>query len=45
MTLDHTKVPGSTIMVPGIASATDEIAERATGHRDHFWGRPPRAGG
>jgi hypothetical protein len=45
MTLDHTKVPGSTIMVLGIASATDEFAERETGHRDHFWGRPPRAGG
>jgi hypothetical protein len=34
MTLDHTKVPGSTIMVLGIASATDEFAERETGHRE-----------
>jgi hypothetical protein len=30
MTLDHTTVPGSAIMVPGIASATDEFAERET---------------
>jgi hypothetical protein len=45
MTLDHTKVSGGTIMVLGIASATDEFAERETGHTDHFWGRPPRAGG
>ena len=36
MTLDHTKVPPSTIMVLGIASATDEFAERETGHRDHY---------
>jgi hypothetical protein len=28
MMLDHTKVPGSTIMALGIASATDEFAER-----------------
>jgi len=32
-------------MVLGIAGATDEFAERETGHRDHFSGRPPRAGG
>jgi hypothetical protein len=44
MTLDHTKVPGSTIMVLGHRE-TDEFAARETGHRDHFWGRPPRAGG
>jgi hypothetical protein len=44
MTLDHTRVPGGAIMVLGIASATDEFAERETGHRDYFWGRPPRAG-
>jgi hypothetical protein len=29
---DHTTVPGSAIMVLGIASATDDFAERATGH-------------
>ena len=34
MTLDHTKVPGNTIMVLGIASATDEFAER-----EWMWGR------
>ena len=36
MTLDHTRVPGGAIMVLGIASATDEFAERETGHKDYF---------
>jgi hypothetical protein len=36
MTLDHTKVPGSTIMVLGIAGATDEFAERDRRYRPNI---------
>jgi hypothetical protein len=40
MTLDHTTVPGSAIMVLGIASATDEFAERERRYilfRESIW--------
>jgi hypothetical protein len=37
-------VPGSDVMIHGIMSAIDDFAERETGHREYFWGRPHSGG-
>jgi hypothetical protein len=41
----HAKQPGSRAAIDAICSAIDFWAERETGHREYFWGRPPRRGG
>jgi hypothetical protein len=40
LALPVTTVPGSDIMLHGIMLAIDDFAERETGHREYFWGRP-----
>lgn len=42
--MPHAKVPGSLILIDAIMSAIDDYAERETGHREYFWGRPHKAG-
>jgi hypothetical protein len=37
-------VPGSYILIQAIMSAIDDYAERETGNREYFWGRPHKAG-
>jgi hypothetical protein len=37
-------VPGSYILVQAIMSAIDDFAERETGNREYFWGKPHKAG-
>jgi hypothetical protein len=37
-------VPGSYILVKAIMSAIDDFAERETGNRKYFWGKPHKAG-
>ena len=37
-------VPGSHILVQAIMSAIDDYAERETGNREYFWGKPHKAG-
>jgi hypothetical protein len=37
-------VPGSYILVQAIMSAIDDYAERETGNREYFWGKPHKAG-
>jgi hypothetical protein len=44
LALPRTTVPGSDIMLHGIMSAIDDFAERETGSREYFWGRPHSAG-
>jgi hypothetical protein len=37
-------VPGSHVLVQAIMSAIDDYAERETGNREYFWGKPHKAG-
>jgi hypothetical protein len=37
-------VPGSHVLVQAIMSAIDDYAERETGNREYFWGKPHSAG-
>jgi hypothetical protein len=37
-------VPGSYILIQAIMSAIDDYAERETGNREYFWGKPHKAG-
>jgi hypothetical protein len=37
-------VTGSHVLVPAIMSAIDDYAERETGNREYFWGKPHKAG-
>jgi hypothetical protein len=37
-------VPGSYILVQAIMLAIDDYAERETGNREYFWGKPHKAG-
>ena len=43
-TVPHTKKPGSREAIDAIRSAIDDWAERETGHREYFWGKPHKAG-
>ena len=44
--LEHVRmtVPGSHVLVQAIMSAIDDYAERETGNREYFWGKPHKAG-
>jgi hypothetical protein len=42
--LPHAKAPGSLVLIEAIKSAIDDYAERETGSREYFWGRPHKAG-
>jgi hypothetical protein len=37
-------VPGGHVLVQAIMSAIDDYAERETGNREYFWGKPHSAG-
>jgi hypothetical protein len=43
-TAPHTKRPGSFAAIEAIRSAIDDWAERETGNREFFWGKPHKAG-
>ena len=40
----HAHQPGSLQAIEAIKSAIDFWAERETGHKEYFWGKPPSVG-
>jgi hypothetical protein len=44
LTRDRATAPGSYMMIDCIRRAIDDFAERETGSREYFWGRPHSAG-